>query len=220
VTTREQLRRILERVAVGEPAAEGELAHLLDVGLAADGPAELARRLASEMVRSEGSRDHVSVVTTGLGWLGGGAGAIERALTRLIDTASHDLVLAVYAMSPGSARVWDALERAIDGGITCTLVIDRLDSQDSAMRDRLRVLRERHLTTFHVFDFIGETSRDHLHAKALVADRRLAVVGSANLTAHGMLLAHELALLIDGPAAEEIAARIDMLGRSRLVRPM
>jgi hypothetical protein len=198
VTTREQLRRILERVAVGEPAAEGELAHLLDVGLAADGPAELARRLASEMVRSEGSRDHVSVVTTGLGWLGGGAGA----------------------MSPGSARVWDALERAIDGGITCTLVIDRLDSQDSAMRDRLRVLRERHLTTFHVFDFIGETSRDHLHAKALVADRRLAVVGSANLTAHGMLLAHELALLIDGPAAEEIAARIDMLGRSRLVRPL
>jgi phosphatidylserine/phosphatidylglycerophosphate/cardiolipin synthase-like enzyme len=157
-------------------------------------------------------------VATGLGWLGGGAGAIERALTRLIDTANHELVLAVYAMSPGPARVWDALERAIDGGISCTLVADRLESQDPAMRERLRAVRERHLATFHVFDFVGETDRDHLHAKIAVADRRLALVGSANLTAHGMLLAHELAVLIDGPAAEEIAARIDMLGRSRFVR--
>lgn len=220
MTTDDQIRRVIERVSVGETTAEGELAHLLGVGLATDGPIEIARRLASEIVRSERSRDHVSVLTTGLGWLGGGAGAIERALTRLIDTANHDLVLAVYAMSPGPARVWDALERAIDGGISCTLVIDRLDSQDSGMRDRLSVLCERHRRTFQVFDFVGDTGRDHLHAKALVADRRRAVVGSANLTAHGMLLAHELALLIDGPAAEEIAARIDLLARSRLVRPL
>jgi cardiolipin synthase len=216
----EPLRRALARVAADEAGASGQLEDVLAASLVADGPAVLARQLASEIVRTEHSRDRVSVVATGLGWLGGGAGAIERTLTRLIETAERELILAVYAMSAGPARVWDALERAIDGGVLCTLVADRLESQDPGMRERLRALRDRHSTTFRVLDFVGESDRDHLHAKIVVADRRRALVGSANLTAHGMLLAHELAVLIDGPSAEEIAARIDMLGRSRLVRPL
>jgi phosphatidylserine/phosphatidylglycerophosphate/cardiolipin synthase-like enzyme len=46
--------------------------------------------------------------------------------------------------------------------------------------------------TFDVIDFVGEDDNDHLHAKIVVADRRRALVGSANLTAHGLLLADEL----------------------------
>lgn len=214
------LKGALARVAVGERGASDALERVLAAGLVTDGATGIARQLASEIMRIESTRDRVSVVATGLGWLGGGAGAIERALTRLIDTAEHELVLAVYTMSAGPARVWNALEDAIVGGISCTLVADRAESQDPGMRERLRSLRDRHPATFRILDFVGETDRDHLHAKIVVADRRRALVGSANLTAHGMLLSHELAVLIDGPAAEEIAARIDMLGRSRLVRPL
>jgi len=207
-------------VAASEPGAYELLERVLINSMMAEGAAGLARSLASEIVRLERSRDYISVVTTGLGWLGSGAGAIERTLTELIETAERELILAVYAMSSGPGRIWDALEQAIDGGISCTLVADRLESQARDVRERLRAVRDRHPATFKILDFVGETDHDHLHAKIAVADRRRALVGSANITAHGMLLAHELAVRIDGPVAEEIAARIDTLGRSRLVRPL
>jgi cardiolipin synthase len=207
-------------VAANELGAYELLERVLADNMMAEGAAGLARSLASEIFRLERSRDYVSVVTTGLGWLGGGAGAIERTLTELIETAERELVLAVYAMSPGPVRIWDALEQAIDGGISCTLIADRLESQARDVRERLRAMRDRHPATFKILDFVGETDHDHLHAKIAVADRRRALVGSANLTAYGMLLAHELAVRIDGPVAEEISARIDMLGRSRFVRPL
>lgn len=220
MTSEDPLRKALARVAVSEPGAHELLERVLANSMMAEGAAGLARRLASEIVRLERSRDYVSVVTTGLGWLGSGAGAIERTLTELIETAERELVLAVYAMSPGPARIWDALEQAIDGGISCTLIVDRLESQARDVREHLLTVRDRHPATFKILDFVGETDHDHLHAKIAVADRRRALVGSANLTAHGMLLAHELAVHIDGPVAEEIAVRIDMLGRSRFVRPL
>jgi phosphatidylserine/phosphatidylglycerophosphate/cardiolipin synthase-like enzyme len=104
----------------------------------------------------------------------------------------RELALVVYAMSAGPVRVWQALEHAVDSGIRCTLVVDRLDAQNPEMRERLRALRNRHVGTFDVIDFVGEDDNDHLHAKIVVADRRRALVGSANLTAHGLLLADEL----------------------------
>ena len=216
----ESLRHALGRAAAGDPGADALLEREFAMMIASEGAAALARRLAAEVRRTTAICDRVSVVTTGLGWLGGGTGAIERTLIQLIDSAQRELVLAVYAMSAGPAQVWEALERAIDGGVSCTLLINRLTSQNHVMNQRLQALHARHSSTFRLLDFVGETERDHLHAKIVVADRRRALVGSANLTAHGMLLAHELAVVIDGPTAEQIAARVEMLGRSRLVRPL
>ena len=210
----------LGRAAAGDPSAAALLEREFAMMLASEGAGSLAQRLATEVRRATVARDRVSVVTTGLGWLGGGAGAIERKLIELIETAQRELVLAVYAMSAGPTLVWEALERAIDGGVSCTMVIDHLISQNGVTQERLQALRARHSSTFHLLDFVGEVESDHLHAKIVVADRRHALVGSANLTVHGMLLAHELAVVIDGPTAEQIAARVEMLGRSRLVRPL
>jgi phosphatidylserine/phosphatidylglycerophosphate/cardiolipin synthase-like enzyme len=220
VSAVESLRDALGRAAAGDPGAAALLEREFVLMIASEGTVGLARRLAAEVRRATATCDRVSVVTTGLGWLGGGARAIERTLIQLIETAQRELVLAVYAMSAGPAQVWEALERAIDGGVSCTLLINRLTSQNHVMNERLQALRARHSSTFRLLDFVGETERDHLHAKIVVADRRRALVGSANLTAHGMLFAHELAVVIDGPTAEQIAARVEMLGRSRLVRPL
>lgn len=214
------LRDALGRAVAGDPDAADPLEREFATRLATEGAAVLARRLAAEVQRAMVTRDRVSVVITGLGWLGSGAGAIERTLIELIETAQRELILAVYAITAGPATVWEALERAVDGGVSCTLVADRLTSQDPMTRERLRALRARHSSTFRLLDFVGETESDHLHAKIVVSDRRRALIGSANLTAHGMLLAHELAVVIDGPTAEEIAGRVDMLARSRLVRPL
>jgi cardiolipin synthase len=218
VSPAEPLRDAIAQAVTGHPEAREILERELAAGLVAEGPDRLARMLATELRRAAVSRDRVSLVATGLAWLGGGTRAIEQTLVELIETAERELALVVYAMSAGPVRVWDALARALDGGVRCSLVVDRLESQNPEMLELLRRLRNRHPATFDVVDFLGQDDRDHLHAKIAVADRSRALVGSANLTAHGLLLAHELAVLLEGPVADEIAARIDLLLRSRLVR--
>jgi phosphatidylserine/phosphatidylglycerophosphate/cardiolipin synthase-like enzyme len=216
-STPDPLREALERLSEAD-GDEAELRSALLAELAANGAEAVSRKLARELRRVGQRTDRVSLIVTGLAWLGGGTQAIEGRLIELIESARRELALVIYSMTSGPARVWNALERAVDGGVRCTLVVDRLNTQDEQMYERFRRLRNRHVAAFDVFDFIGEDDNDHLHAKIVVSDRHRALVGSANLTAHGLLLAHELAVLVEGPAAEEIATRIELLTRSRLVK--
>ncbi len=213
---RDALRALLRR---DDAAANPDvLAQALALEVATYKGSELSDRITGQIRDALQDVNRVSLIVTGLGWLGGGVQAIENALLGLVDGAERELALAVYAMSPGPEHLWTAIERAVDGGIRSTLIVDRFDEQDPAMRDWVHRLKSRHPHTLRVVDFRGEDTNDHLHAKIVVADRRIAIVGSANLTAHGLLLAHELALLVEGPAAEEIAGRVDLLARSHLVR--
>ncbi len=215
IPLRDAVRAIIRRGDT--PGGVDHLAEAIAVELASPG-AETADRIAADI--RDGLRDanRVSLIVTGLGWLGGGTRAIENALLTLIGSAEHELALAVYSMTPGPDRLWASLGRALDSGIRCTLIVDRLDEQNPQMREWIRDVSRRHTDTLRVADFRGEDDNDHLHAKIVVADRRRAIVGSANLTAHGLLLAHELALSIEGPAADDIAGRMDLLARSQLVR--
>jgi cardiolipin synthase len=215
--TDERLRRAVAHAG----KSDGDVAALeraISEAIDREGVGHVSREIAAGLNQTFRASDRVSLVVTGLGWLGGGIGAIEGQLVETIETAERELAVVAYSITSGPARVWSALEAAIESGIRCTLVVDRLEAQDQDMYAWLRLLRNRHARTFTVVDFVGEDASDHLHAKIVVADRHRALVGSANLTSHGLLLAHELAVLIDGPLAEEIAGRIDLLTRSALVR--
>jgi phosphatidylserine/phosphatidylglycerophosphate/cardiolipin synthase-like enzyme len=163
--------------------------------------------------------DRVSLAVTGLGWLGAGVPAVERTLTDLLDAASHEILLTVYSMTPGTGRVWDAIEKALATGIRCTLIANRLDEQHPDLRALFLELARRHPVTLRIYTFTGADDRDALHAKLVIVDRQVALVGSANLTFHGLVSAHELAIVVRGPTVEQIASRFDLLLRSQLVQP-
>jgi len=69
-----------------------------------------------------------------------------------------------------------------------------------------------------VYDFRSDQSTEGLHAKAVVVDRRVALIGSANLSFRGMVGAHEMAVILRGPSAALVAGSIDRLILSGLVR--
>lgn len=58
---------------------------------------------------------------------------------------------------------------------------------------------------------IVNTEDGPLHAKVLVADRKSAVVGSANLSWGGMVTNNEVALLVQDNSAWTLASLIDRL---------
>jgi cardiolipin synthase len=61
-----------------------------------------------------------------------------------------------------------------------------------------------------LYGFSDEQEYD-LHAKVIVADRKMALVGSSNLSRRGLLNNHELALFVEGKTVEQIASAIDKL---------
>src|SRR6266699_1904320 len=101
---RDALRAFLRR---DDPAANPDtLAQALALEVATHQGSELSDRITAQIRDALSDANRVSLIVTGLGWLGGGVQAIENALLRLVGGAEHELALAVYAMSPGPERLW------------------------------------------------------------------------------------------------------------------
>lgn len=159
----------------------------------------------------------VSVVATGTAWVGSGVGSVNTAIENLLRKATTEVQIAVYDMTGGADEFLAIVRSLLARGVPVTLVVNRFDKKGTKMREGLRILAARypHLA---LFDFAPPDEMEDLHAKVVVRDRVEALVGSANLTWRGMVLNHELAVVVSGPPASTIARLIDDLARDPRVR--
>jgi cardiolipin synthase len=164
------------------------------------------------------SNSEASVVVTGMAWMGSGIGSIESTLERLFREARHEILLTVYAASQGADFLFDWMESALARGVEIRLIINRLTGQPLEVVTRLQQFAQTY-QYFHLYDFPGEERAD-LHAKVIIVDRRMALVGSSNLSSRAFLTNHELAVLVEGTAAERTAVALDRLISSRFVEPV
>lgn len=155
----------------------------------------------------------VRVVVTGTAWMGGGIGSIESALELLFREAKQEVALTAYSISTGADLLFDWMEAALARGVQINLIINHLDDHPFEVIAKLRrfVATYAHL---HLYDFRSAGEAD-LHAKVIVADRRMALIGSSNLSRRGLLANHEMAVLIQGDAAVSVASTLDRLLKSR-----
>ena len=180
-------------------------------------PDEAAATLSGWMSALAQRTDRMSVVATGLSWLGGGTRSVEQTLVSLVAEATQEILVTAYSLTSGSGRVMERVTRAASSGVRCVFVINRLNEQRPEARASLGALASRYPASVAVYDF-EDAVAEGLHAKVLVVDRKAAVVGSANLTFHGMTASHELGLLVRGPTAASVASAIDLLTGSPQVR--
>ena len=101
------------------------------------------------------------------------------------------------------------MEAALDRGVRVSMVVNRLESQSVEATSRLRGFAGSY-PHFRLYDFARDPGFD-LHAKVVVVDRRMALVGSSNLSRSGLLNNHELAVLVEGLAAADVARALDLL---------
>ena len=207
---RSSMRGRLGRSGVPTARWARTLADLLEKVVATGGPA-LADVLADALPRAAEHIDEITLAVTGAGWLGGGTPSVERTLSELIASAQQEILVTAYSVTPGSERIWDEIERALATGIRTTIVVDRIAGQCEEARLLLDRLARSYPETLALYDFISDDAGSGLHAKVLVVDRRLALVGSANLSHRGMVTAHEMAAVVQGPTADRVAARVDAL---------
>jgi phosphatidylserine/phosphatidylglycerophosphate/cardiolipin synthase-like enzyme len=128
------------------------------------------------------------------------------AISDLIDEAQEDLLLVSYATFP-EADVLRSLADAVNRGVAVTALLEREEDNPhyNGNHDALPGLDIRRL---HWPGHLRPPGAS-MHAKVLVVDRRIALVGSANLTGAGLDKNLECGLLVrGGPVPGEIAAHI------------
>lgn len=162
------------------------------------------------------SETEVTVAVTGTAWMGAGVGSIQSALNKMFSSARDEISMTAYALGIGGDSVVEWIENALSRGVRVRLVVNRFDEQPGQVTAELRRLRTEH-AHFELFDFAEGENAD-LHAKAVVADRHDAVVGSSNLSRRGFVDNHELALVVRGTAASTVATVLDRLFASSSVR--
>lgn len=155
------------------------------------------------------NENNVRIVVTGLSWMGSGIGSIETAIEKLFREAREEIALTAYAITGGADLLLDWMEAALDRGVQVRMIVNRLEDQSSEVRVRLRNMVARY-PHFHLYNFAPDDDFD-MHAKVIVVDRLLALVGSSNLSRRGLTNNHELAVLVQGPPAAEVARALDLL---------
>ena len=160
-------------------------------------------------------RDKTSALVTGINWMGGGIGSIESAMEQLFQNAADELLLTVYSISTRTDLLFDLLDTVLSRGVQTKMVINRFEKQPRGVIRRLRDLAETY-PHFLLHNFSGDSESD-LHAKAIVADRKTAIVGSSNLSWRGMVTNYELAILVEGDTAIAVAQVVDRLLASKNV---
>jgi cardiolipin synthase len=163
-------------------------------------------------------KNQTQVVVTGLAWMGSGIGSIESAMERIFREAEQEILITSFTISNETDLLLEWLETALARGILVKMIINNIPGQPDEIMDRLKVI-SRTYSHFILFNFEGGQGHD-LHAKVIVADRKMAIVGSSNLSRRGLLLNHELALFVRGSSAENVSRAFDKLLSSPLVNQL
>jgi phosphatidylserine/phosphatidylglycerophosphate/cardiolipin synthase-like enzyme len=181
------------------------------VSIASTEPQKLEQELTDTLEDVARHIDRVGLAVTGLAWLGSGARSVEQALTSLVNNAQQEIVICAYTITPSALPFISKMEEVIDQGVKGTIAINDFARQPSQVQARLKNACRKNPERWRLLDFAPSKFGTQLHAKLLVVDRTAALVGSANLSFHGMSLNHEMAVLLRGPIAESLAARVDLL---------
>lgn len=166
----------------------------------------------SEPVAGQGGSPQLSdaqVLVTGKYFSGLGLRAIGPVLQELVLSAQGELHLMSYLLTESASPLIDLLEGALEKGVRVTAVLNAYEGNSRPLLSRLQALGEKHLHA-RVFVYSDEESGP-LHAKVLVADRKRAVVGSANLSWGGMVTNDEIGLLVEDGSAWALASLVDRL---------
>ena len=230
------LRNLADRIAAGWPdrailsttgdrlgdATAAVLAARVTTGVP---DAEAAAYLRGLAAGYQQSADAVTVETV---WSGPGSHAVPvrataQALLELIAEAAHELVLMTYSAKPHD-EIRAALTTATSRGVLISVVIETLRGAGSALSGSEPAAAFAGLPGVQLWHWPvphrAETG-SKMHAKLAIADRRILLVSSANLTQSGVAKNIEAGLLIrGGPAPQRAAEHIAELKSKGVLTPL
>lgn len=168
-------------------------------------------------MRKDAQSKRAKVLVTGRLWLGAdGARSIGANLIGLLDGAKQDVTIVAYRLTTAASEFVSSLDAALARGCIVR-IIRNLPPQDKRVEEEERLIDRwvrDYSSTLGVYDFREngpQSDRYELHAKMVVIDRSIAVIGSANFSKNGMIKNHELAVRMEGAEVKSLVAACDQM---------
>jgi phosphatidylserine/phosphatidylglycerophosphate/cardiolipin synthase-like enzyme len=219
----ETLADAIERVGVGWREAQGEILTSLSHPHYRSVAGELLRAREADaltvtpeavamalLAAAEGERRHREEQAVELVWTGPDSQVVpvrhtEQATLQVIDAARERLLVVSYAVYK-IPRVCQALVRTADRGVRLRIVVEAGDQAGShTIRSKLAALGDAVAKRAEVYYWPAEQrprneaeGQGVLHVKAAVADGRVLLLTSANLTENAFTLNMEMGVLVSG----------------------
>lgn len=216
------VRALADRIAAGWPdhaaqhaVAVPGFAEAVGAMLAAQQAAGLPDAEAAAYLRgvAAGHAQQEATVRVESVWSGPGTHpvpvrATAQVLTEVADEAKHELLLMTYSAKTYEPLA-DALTAAVGRGVAVAVVVETLQGAGSALAGAEPAAAFAGVSGVRLWHWpIAQRTEPgaKMHAKIAVADRRVLLVSSANLTQAGIGKNLEAGLLVRGGAAPQRAA--------------
>jgi phosphatidylserine/phosphatidylglycerophosphate/cardiolipin synthase-like enzyme len=200
---RDQIRTLTDLLITNPDLDHGAIA------LAIQACAHAAAKLSSEQ--------RVEIAWTGPGTEAVPLRRVDQVLYQLVESAETEVLLVTYAAYKAE-RALDVLRLATERGVQTALVIELAEESGGKITfDALDSIRTRVPRASVFYWPLQRRARNaagmygSMHVKCLVADRKMALVSSANLTDLALAMNMELGLLVGGPIPSRLAAHFDQL---------
>jgi phosphatidylserine/phosphatidylglycerophosphate/cardiolipin synthase-like enzyme len=161
----------------------------------------------------------VTIAVTGLAWMGHGIGSIYTTIEELLINACDEVQIAAYGITAGAKEFIELIAGCLSRGLIVTVIVNKFGNQPKEIQMTISKLAQRY-PHFTLLEFKPMRKNEDLHAKLIVVDRSRALIGSPNLTWKGLVSNHELAVLVEGPAAGAVANLLDVLAKDSRTRPV
>ena len=152
----------------------------------------------------------IEIVATGPEFTGRGIRGFESVMEEIISSAKSEILVVSYIITSSALHVLGLMDKALHKGVKITMVINNIHDLDPDLRKRLFSMERKFPGTFNLINFRDLADRN-IHAKVIIADRKKAVIGSANLSWGGIRANYEIGVLIEGETVWQIVKVIDNL---------
>ncbi|GIV20579.1 MAG: endonuclease [Armatimonadota bacterium] len=135
--------------------------------------------------------------------------AVQPAVEEIILSAQDEVTIIAYLIAESAVDLLLKAQQAAARGVRVIFILNKPWTFSPVVRKNLLDMKARfpHVEIY-AFDDVGG---GELHAKVVIADRKKAVIGSANLSWGGMVVNHEVGVLVEGEPVWVLAGVIDRL---------
>ena len=134
---------------------------------------------------------------------------IDTLVYELLENAMEQIHLVSYVITDGAMWLVDLIEKNLQKGRSVKFIVNELDPS-KRITERLHSMSVKY-RDFDLVEFSKRYLGETIHAKAIVVDRRRAIIGSMNFTWGGMVGNHEIGVLLEGPDVEDLAYMLDLI---------
>lgn len=155
-----------------------------------------------------------SISASGKHWIGADVETISHTVFDLLSQAKTSIQISAFSMgekNDATQTFFKIIREQLNAGRYVQFIVNNFNGDTIGKFSKKQINSLKEFQNFDFFDFCGQDKFGALHAKIIVIDRTIALIGSSNISSSAMNHNYEIMLNIGGDDVAKIANLLDVL---------